>query len=520
MNTNTIEIANIKSESSVVRAFKITLPLDKAIDLERSNLRVTWDDRKLPSIDSPLCLFFGAGTLYNRDRKEFLVKGFPINIRYDYPNNKVELSCYYPMPFFKSAKFELTGINPDDTEISYEIRYEPLTVPANSSSYFHATYKDIPNPEFGQDMVYLDTEGEEGQQDWSGSFVGVSYVFSHEGYHRAMEGDPRFFFDDSQTPQAYGTGSEEWGGGGDSWNGTNLTLPFAGHPCGTSNPEMVKDDKDLIESAYRFLLADLMPFGRRAVIRFEHGGENLLPEHFEATTYWYGLPQASLIQTDKIDIGNLTSEEKHSYHSPDASPVESVTSRYEWGIDHFPLGNWARKPGMYEDLPESHENLKGKEIFTTQVKDGRNTTGVSEFTIDISPKNVGVMLRRTLDYSYPNQTAEVYISGVPANNGQDKWNMVGIWYLAGANSFLHSQTKGELGKRELSIITSNRRFRDDEFLIPANFTKGKSAIKVQIKFVPNNQELSPGKPFPQRSAWSELDYEVYSYIIPEFSIEK
>ena len=98
--------------------------------------------------------------------------------------------------------------------------------------------------------------------------------------------------------------------------------------------------------------------------------------------------------------------------------------------------------------------------------------------------------------------------------------MVGIWYLAGANSFLHSQTKGELGKRELSIITSNRRFRDDEFLIPANFTKGKSAIKVQIKFVPNNQELSPGKPFPQKSAWSELDYEVYSYIIPEFSIEK
>jgi len=29
--------------------------------------------------------------------------------------------------------------------------------------------------------------------------------------------DPRFFFDDSQTPQAYGTGTEEWGGGGDYW---------------------------------------------------------------------------------------------------------------------------------------------------------------------------------------------------------------------------------------------------------------------------------------------------------------
>jgi hypothetical protein len=50
-----------------VRAFKLSLPLDKAIALERSRLIVTWDDAKYPSIDAPLALFFGAGTLYNRD---------------------------------------------------------------------------------------------------------------------------------------------------------------------------------------------------------------------------------------------------------------------------------------------------------------------------------------------------------------------------------------------------------------------------------------------------------------------
>ena len=34
------------------------------------------------------------------------------------------------------------------------------------------------------------------------------------------------------------------------------------------------NDEDKIESAYRFLLADLMPFGENAVIRLEHGGTN------------------------------------------------------------------------------------------------------------------------------------------------------------------------------------------------------------------------------------------------------
>ena len=36
-----------------------------------------------PSIDAPVALFFGTGTLYNRDQREYLVKGFPIHIRDD-----------------------------------------------------------------------------------------------------------------------------------------------------------------------------------------------------------------------------------------------------------------------------------------------------------------------------------------------------------------------------------------------------------------------------------------------------
>src|SRR4030095_10419318 len=133
-------------------------------------------------------------------------------------------------------------------------------------------------PQPGKDLVLLDTREVEGGGNWSGSFVGTSFTFTDRAVLTTLEGDPRFFFDDSESPQAYGTGTEEWGGGGDYWGGENMTLPFAGHPCGAPEKNKATHEKDLIESAYRFLIADMMPFGRRAVIKFEHGGENLSSE--------------------------------------------------------------------------------------------------------------------------------------------------------------------------------------------------------------------------------------------------
>lgn len=507
-------LAHIKTSSSVIRAFKLTLPLGKAIDLERLRILVTWDHAKYPSIDAPLCLFFGAGTLYNRDHHEYLVKGFPVNIKYDYENKKVELACYFPMPFFKSAKFELAGIHSGDTgtEINYSIRYAKWKFAPAQSSYFHATYRDFIHPEAGKDLTLLDTHGVEGHNEWSGNFAGTSFIFSHNAVLGTLEGDPRFFFDDSKTPQGYGTGTEEWAGGGDYWGGQNMTLPFAGHPCGAISKAKAKNDKDLIESAYRFLLADMMPFGRRAVIHLEHGGENLSSEHYETVTYWYGLPAASLVKTDEIDIGNHVSEKKHQYYSPQASPVEKITSRYEWGIDTFPSHPW----GMDPDKMPLYEKKIGKEVYPAQEKDGRYTRGVSEFTVKLNPDNYGVLLRRTLDYSFPNQKAKVYIADAGTNADNPIWEYAGTWYLAGSNTYVYSNPKGELDKRLYHIETSNRRFRDDEFLLPASLTRGHTKIRIKITFVPSGQELYPGKFFPKESAWSELCYSVYSYVMPDF----
>ena len=323
--------------------------------------------------------------------------------------------------------------------------------------------------------------------------MGTSFIFSHDAVLTTLEGDPRFFFDDSQTPQAQGTGTEEWGGGGDYWGGLNMTLPFAGHPTGAKSAKDVVSNEDKVEAAYRYLLADMMPFGKDARIQLEHGGVNESTQHYETVTLWYGLPAASLIETDELKVGDEASERAHHYRSPEASQPYELTSRYEWGPD----------------------TLNGREIFPATTDRGRTTKTGSEFAVKIHRDNLGVMLRRKLDYAFPNQRAEVYIAD--AHSRSSDWKPAGIWYLAGSNTCVFSNPgdHDELGATQHIVETSNRRFRDDEFLVPLALTRGRSAIRVRIKFTPVHIPLYPGDAVPEL-AWSEMKYTAYSFVMPKF----
>jgi len=475
---------------SMMRALEFSVSREQAVAFSKARLRVTWDGRRSASIDAPISLFYGAGILYNRDNREYLVKSFPMVIRYG--PDRVYLSCYFPMPFFHSARVELTGPDVPIADVEWKVRSAPYRDPANYVGYFHATYRDHPTPESGKDLVLLDTTQTEGGGDWSGQFVGTSFIFSHAAVLNTLEGDPRFFFDDSRTPQAQGTGTEEWGGGGDYWGGENMTLPFAGHPTGAKNAQTAVSEEDKIESAYRFLLADLMPFGKNARIQLEHGGLNESTQHYQTVTYWYGLPAPTLIRTDELMVGDEASERRHRYTSPDASAPYEIASRYEWGPD----------------------TLQGREIYPAETDRGRTTKTTSEFTMRIDPRNLGVMLRRKLDYSFPNQRAEVFIAD--ARSGPPDWKPAGVWYLAGSNTCVFSSPSQELGATEHVVETSNRHFRDDEFLLPLALTQGRKTIRVRVKFTPVSTPLFPGYPLPEL-AWSEMRYTAYNFVMPKFS---
>ena len=477
------------SGPSMLRGLEFSVAREDALAFGRAILRITWDDASHPSVDAPVALFFGAGTLYNRDNREYLVKAFPVSVRF--VDDKVNLACYFPMPFFRHARFELSVPADHQLTVHWRLRWAPLNAQPFEVGYFHATYRDHSHPEPGQDLVLLDTRETEGGGDWSGQFVGTSFIFSDRAVLNTLEGDPRFFFDDSKTPQGQGTGTEEWGGGGDYWGGQNMTLPFAGHPTGARNAKEAKCEEDKIESAYRFLLGDLMPFGRNALIRLEHGGLNDSTEHYQTVTYWYGVNQPSLIRSDVLEIGDAKSEESHRYSSPQASAPYEFSSRYEWGVD----------------------TLAGKEIYPAETARGRITEGTSEFNLKLSPDNLGVMLRRKLDYQYPNQRAEAFVADLKDGQVHGSFHPAGVWYLAGGNTCVYSNPKDELGSAQHIAEASNRRLRDDEFLLPKKLTAGRSEIRIRLRFQPVKIPLFPDAPAPVL-AWSEIRYDTYCFVLP------
>ena len=193
------QILALADAPAMLRSLSFAVGRTSALALSKVRLRITWDDRPQPSVDAPLPLFFGAGTLYNRDKRQYLVRSLPASIRFD--ADQVYLDAYFPMPFFHSARIELVNDGDAIADVHWAVKWTPYADPANHVGYFHATYVDHRTPQRGKDLVLLDTTRAEGGGDWSGQFVGTSFIFSHNARLGTLEGDPRFFFDDSNTPR-------------------------------------------------------------------------------------------------------------------------------------------------------------------------------------------------------------------------------------------------------------------------------------------------------------------------------
>ena len=151
-------------------------------------------------------------------------------------------------------------------------------------------------------------------------------------------------------------------------------------------------------------------------------------------------------------------------------------------------------------IPPGYDQLANREIHLAHTEDGRTTKGVSEFNVKLAFWNRGVLLRRKLDYSYPNQRAAVYVASInPGKNEKElKWQYAGEWYLAGSNTYVFSRPAGELDPRQYNILTSHRLFRDDEFMIPERLTRNQSAIRIRIQFLRETKNYFPVSLFPKK----------------------
>lgn len=481
-----------RTSPTTLRALSFEVDASDAEAFGKATLRMTWDDRARPSVDAPVQLFFGTGSLFNRDDREWLVRAFPVSVHFlpkapSPAKARVRFTTILPMPFMRSASVDLAFATPLQGNIDWEIASSANTHSAfkpNWIGYLHATYHDFPSPIPGKDNVLLDTTVDEGGGDVCGSFIGTSFTFSDRADLATLEGDPRFFFDDSGTPQGQGTGTEEWGGGGDYWEGgQTMTLPFAGHPVGAPYGATPKNAEDAIESAYRFLLGDAMPFGKNARIRLEHGGVNQSTEHYRSVTYWYGLPGACLSLTDTIHPGNASEERAHEWSVLGATEQAVLTSRYEEGVDHD-----ARGVETYPEIADS-----GVTIHTRAT-----------FRLSIPADNVGILLRRRLDYAIADQRAVVSIADGDVPLDRATFVRAGVWYTAGSTSVTFADAPTELGRADEVTAISPHRWRDEELLLPRALTEGRRSIRVRVDVVPQ----------PGARGWSVYRLWSYAYRLP------
>jgi hypothetical protein len=341
------------------------------------------------------------------------------------------------MPFHKSARVTLSA--PTDLgALTWQAGDEPFDHPAGWWGTFHAT-EAAPATGEGDDFTFLDVSG-------SGRIVGTVVNFGEVG--PTLEGDPRIYLDDSRTPQVKATGTEEWGMGGVYWrDGHQTSLPLAGLPSTTGNPPGENVDGAAL---YRFLVADSIPFNRRAVVNWEHGVANTSRNPYRSVVLWYGTPAITAMQTDRLDVGDEGSRTRHVY----TGDGQLYTLRTGW---EYPVQTAAL------------------------TRTGIATAKTTAFTLRLDKRNTGAFLRRTFDYGMPNQRARLYIDGEPA----------GTWYSAG--SFTGTDRYGH-----------SRRWRQEELPLPPHLTEGRSSVRIEVRFEPTTD--------PPNHEWTEFEYELYSLV--------
>ena len=206
--------------------------------------------------EAPLALLHGVGELdpAAADRDGFVVRSLASTVRFS--GGRVHLDLFFPMPFQQAAKLKLYNTGMDDVnDVAFSVGWTDSAVsdPAAASGpplYFHAAHRARGPAEHFASVPLLNVT------NMTGHIVGTAITFSTDGtgiQKSVLEGDPRFYVDGQKSPQGQGTGTEEWGLGGDYWQGgESSTLALGGHP---------NNKTSLVQSMYRWLLADAIPFG-------------------------------------------------------------------------------------------------------------------------------------------------------------------------------------------------------------------------------------------------------------------
>ncbi len=457
----------------VLDALELTLPADAGP--EQFRLRAWWDGEPEPALDARLSELFLTG-LGARGPARGLLAGYRPELRRGY--------LHLPMPVRSGARFALDNLGAAHADVRWRVHEAENAAAATDArcGRLRATAQENVEGVNGEDVPLLDVAGR------AGKIVGFSYTVDGPNYGNALttflEGDERVYIDGAQTPQLYGTGTEDIFGGGFYYG----RGPFSLATHGMTAFEDGGRGKRVAQ--YRLLPFGGWPFRASIRIGFEHGGGDGVPVTASSLVYWYALPAPRWVRTDMLDVGQAGDEAAHAY-SGGALPALRLAAYFDGDRD----GNLSSEAFDLAIAPGSLPALTPAELVTD---DGRyHAVGETiQFTLAIEARNAGVVLRRRLDQILFDQRAEVLIDGVPA----------GTWGWP--------------------VVNDLKRWAEHDFLIPAALTAGKSRIAVTLRVIAPRQTpllsslsadtlLSTQTSLPSLGllnlgGWSDFRYEAYS----------
>jgi hypothetical protein len=215
-------------------------------------LRMYWDGAEEPAIESPLGDFFACGFGMRAP-----VRSVPVQVQ-----GGDSYNCFWPMPFFRSARITLT--NESERVLAalyYQVDYTREASLPDDTAYFCAQYRQEFPTAMGHDYLVADIDAPLG-----GHYVGTVMSVRSRSPQWFGEGDDKFFIDGEETPRLWGTGTEDYFL--NAWGMQEDTFPnFGVSRCDGWLAELGDTG-----TMYRWHLADPVRFGKSLRFEIEHKG--------------------------------------------------------------------------------------------------------------------------------------------------------------------------------------------------------------------------------------------------------
>jgi D-arabinan exo alpha-(1,3)/(1,5)-arabinofuranosidase (non-reducing end) len=240
-------------------------------------LRIYWDGEDSPSVEAPVCDFFGL----HHDVTYYTINSYYLSMK---NGRHAGHACYFPMPFSRKARVEVEAI--EEGAIIFTLDWHKyLTDEFDEDLRFHAAWRrESPAPAWSDDFFALDAVG---RGYLLGFSLGVRVDSDAQRWTHA--GSENFYIDGEATGEngivphyfraAGGENSFDVSFGGVLHE--QSTHLYTGFPF----YEQIDIGRALARhrvSAYKFYVHDLLPFNKSLHFRWGSQANDMC-----ITTYWY-----------------------------------------------------------------------------------------------------------------------------------------------------------------------------------------------------------------------------------------